>query len=110
MTLAVTLAAAPDRCAQGFHVTQHPAYCHCTEGSEWSIFVAALKQAKRADGSISQTDMRPLIKGRIEPNHIGGFYVKAKREHLIKPLDRERSTDHASRNLHHDQTLWLWIA
>lgn len=105
--LADRLATYSDRCRYGFSIEHHhPLYCSCTEGSEWSIFVAALKQARRSDGSISQTDMRPLIKGRVAPKHVGPLYQRAVREHLIRRIGREDSTDVAGRNSHHEQAVY----
>lgn len=110
MSLAAVLANAPGRCAYGFSIEHHhPQWCACEEGSEWAVFVAALKQAKQPDGTVSQTDVRPLIKGRIKPPHVGPLYQRAVREHLIKRIGYERGTDVAGRNAHHEQGLFRWI-
>lgn len=110
MSLAAVLAADPERCALGFHLSQHPRWCNCTEGSEWATFVAALKAARGADGSISQTRVRPLIRGRIEPKHIGTLYRRAVAEHLIKVAGWEPSTDATGRNTDKPQRTYEWLA
>jgi hypothetical protein len=89
----------PGRCPNGFDVaTQHPGLCSCTDTSEWGIFVAALKQVA-VDGIVHQSAMRRLIRGRIEPKHVGTFYRRAKAEGLIRDTgEREPSDDVAGRN------------
>lgn len=86
-----------DRCAHGFAAVHHPTFCGCTEMSEWVIFTAALRDSARA-GKVHQSDMRPRIRGRIEPKHIGQLYARAKREGLLVEVDREKSNDEAGRN------------
>lgn len=89
-----------DRCAHGFAAIQHPQCCACKVGvtSEWSVFLAALRSAGH-DGLVHQRDVRPLIRGRIEPKHIGTLYRRAKAEGLLVDTgDREPSDDTAGRN------------
>jgi len=107
MSLA-TLAADPDRCSLGFHLSQHPQWCSCSEMGEWSIFLAALKAARRSDGLIHQTDVRPRIRGRIEAKHIGTLYRRAVAEHLIAVDGWEDGTDTAGRNTDKPQRRYVW--
>jgi hypothetical protein len=89
----------PDRCAHGFHEQHHPSWCNCSEFGEWSIFVRAIKAAVRDDGTVHQGDVRPRIRGRIEPKHIGQLYRRARTLGLIEDTnEREPSTDAAGRN------------
>lgn len=65
---------------------------------EWAVFVAAITQAAR-DGEVHQSAVRPLIRGRIEPKHIGTLYRRAKAEGLLTDTGRrEPSNDVAGRN------------
>lgn len=87
----------PDRCPTcGFHLARQA--CTCAS-SEWGRFVTALHAAAGTDGLIHQRDMRPLIRGRVEPKHIGTFYRRAKAEGLIADTgEREPSSDVIGRN------------
>lgn len=92
------LATFSDRCSEGYHLTaQHPHLCECQGDDEWSVFRAALRSAAK-DGRVHQADVRPLIRGRIEPKHIGLAYRRAVREGLLTEVSRERSNDEAGRN------------
>lgn len=92
------LATRRDRCAHGYAAIQHPTYCACTTIGEWAIFLAALRSAVRG-GVVHQRDVRPIIRGRIEPKHIGTLYRRAKAEGvLIDTGKREPSDDVAGRN------------
>ena len=66
--------------------------------AEWSIFTAALRLARRADNTVHQCDVRPHIRGRIEPKHIGILWRRAKSEGLVVEVGHERSNDTAGRN------------
>lgn len=66
--------------------------------AEWSIFLAALRKAVRADSTVHQCDVRPHIRGRIEPKHIGILWRRAKSERLVVEVGHERSNDTAGRN------------
>lgn len=96
MTGDLGLAHVGGRCAYGYAPIQHPDLCNCAE-SEWSIFVRALHKVVR-DGEVHQRDVRPLIRGQINPKHIGGCYTRAKREGLLREIRREPSNDVAGRN------------
>lgn len=109
-TLAERLATYSDRCRYGFSIEHHhPLYCECTEGSEWAVFVAALKQARKPDGSVHVNDVRPLIKGRITSKHIGQLWQKARREYLLKLIGHEDSTDVAGKNADKIARVYRWI-
>lgn len=114
MTFLATLSSAAGRCAQGFDLaTQHGTggFCRCSDpapvapdgggitAAEWSLFVAAVKAVVRPDGEVHQSDMRPRIRGRIEPKAIGRCYRRAKAERLLVDTQRrEESDDRAGRN------------
>ena len=88
----------PNRCSYGYAPEQHPGACECSE-SEWSVFVAAVRQAASLDGTVRQAKVRPLIRGKIPPRHIGTLYRRAKAEGLIRDTgEREPSNDFAGRN------------
>jgi hypothetical protein len=79
----------------GYHLTKQRCVC---QHSEWAIFTAALRQVA-VDGIVHQSAMRRLIRGRIEPKHVGTFYRRAKAEGLIRDTgEREPSDDAAGRN------------
>lgn len=87
-----------DRCADGFSLEhQHPSLCRCQDGDEWSVFTTALTTAAR-DGRVHQADVRPIIRGRIEPKHIGTLYRRARAEGLLREVEHERSDDVAGKN------------
>lgn len=111
MTLADALAALSGRCAHGWHIAaqgcptcvpvapdQGKAGAAGTT-DEWSLFVAAVRQVARPDGTVHQGDVRPLIRGRIAPKHIGSLYRRARSEGLLVDTGQlEPSTDSAGRN------------
>lgn len=106
MTLDTYLKSRPDRCSGcGYH----PAHqgCRC-ETDEWSLFLAAVRQAASAaaDGKVHQHLVRPLIRGRIAPKHIGALYRRAKSEGLLVQVGKEPSRDVAGRNTHHDSPVY----
>ncbi len=101
MSLTEWLATRTDRCQNGFTAEQHPAFCACKTGaaSEWAIFRTAVRSAARDDGTVHLCDVRPLIRGRIEPKHIGQMWRRARSEGLVRDTgEREQSDDVAGRN------------
>lgn len=89
----------PNRCAQGFAPQHHPAFCECADLGEYAIFTAALRAAADATGLIHQRDVRPRIRGRIKPRHVGTLYRRARAEGLIVDTgEREPSSDVAGGN------------
>jgi hypothetical protein len=100
MTLDAYLTTRSDRCSGcGAHVPTQG--CRCDTG-EWAVFVAALRAASKArtDGRVHQSAVRPLIRGRIQPKHIGQSYKRAIREGLLTPVDHEKSDDEIGGNSH----------
>ena len=97
-----------DRCEHGCHITQHPAFCECSEMTSWAVFTRALETAaKRSrDGLVHQGEVRPLIRNRIAPKTIGRLYSRARREGLLKQVGKEPSTDERGRNTHHDSPIY----
>lgn len=109
------LAEQPDRCQHGYHLTlQHPDLCDCQPPAEWPLFVAALRRAKRVDGTVHVNDVRPLIRGRIAPKHIGTLYRRAVAEGLLETIPGgsgwEPSTDVVGRNSDKMSRVWKWLA
>lgn len=64
---------------------------------EWSVFIAALSSAA-VGGEVHQRDVRPKLRGRVKPQHVGKCYSRAIREGLITEVRRERSNDTVGRN------------
>lgn len=100
MTATLNLEHRVGRCEMGFDIkTQHPGLCGCRDGSEWSVFVAAVTQVVRPDRTVHQSDMRPLLRGRVSPKSIGSLYRRAKADGLLVDTgEREPSDDVAGRN------------
>lgn len=121
------LARVPGRCPHGFHpaqrhsCTQTPSPAHVAavadrlvtgqpwaanrprvnagEGSEWTFFISVIRKVTRADGTLHQGDVRPLIRGRIPAKHIGQLWKRARNDGLIVDTGEwERSTDVEGRN------------
>lgn len=85
----------PSRCAGcGMHPKLQG--CRCPD-AEWSTFLAAVRSAA-VDGVVHQSAVRPLIRGRIEPKHIGQAYKRAIREGVLVERSPERSDDEAGKN------------
>lgn len=103
-TLDAYLAADPTRCAHGYAPNQHPGLCGCGD-AEWHIFTRALKLAADDAALVSQTRMRPLLRG-IEPKHIGQLYRRARKDGLIEVAGWEPSTDVAGGNADKQQRLY----
>lgn len=67
--------------------------------SEWAVFRSALLSAA-VNGVVHQAAVRPLIRGKVAPKHIGTMYRRAKAEGLLCDTgEREPSNDRAGRNL-----------
>ncbi len=113
MTLLAHLATLTDRCPDGYAPVQHPRFCDCGQTrpatDEWTTFVAALKQARRDDGSRHQCDVRPLIRGRLAPKHIGAYWRRARSQGLVVDTgEREQSNDVAGRNADKLDRIYAW--
>ena len=119
MSLDDYLAALPGRCVHGYHskqrhsCTQTPSSAPATAmaeprswghasssgAGEWPFFVSVLRNVVRADGTVHQGDVRPLIRGRIPAKHIGSLYRRARNEGVLAETGEwERSTDVEGRN------------
>lgn len=97
MSLETYLRTLPGRCQGCGHHTPTQG-CRCP-GGEWRVFRDALIAVAESDGTIHQSHMRRLIRGRIAPKSIGTLYRKAKAEGLIVDTGaREPSDDRAGRN------------
>lgn len=93
------LTSRPDRCPRcGWHVATQGHAASCTDDGEWRLFVAAVRQAVRDDLTVHQCDMRPLLRGRMEPKHIGLAWRRARRTGLLREVGHERSDDTEGRN------------
>lgn len=106
----------PGRCVHGYHPKQRhsctdtpspawamhsaqPASNSSAGAGEWPFFVSVLRKVARADGTIHQGDVRPLIRGRIPAKHIGQLWKRARNDGLIVDTGEwERSTDVEGRN------------
>lgn len=97
MTLLAYLTSLPGRCTTcGAHLETQG--CKCP-GEEWTLFVRAIREVARPDGTVHQADVRPRIRGRVEPKHVGQFYRRARSLELIEDTgEREQSNDVAGRN------------
>ncbi|GAA2007843.1 hypothetical protein [Nocardioides kribbensis] len=87
----------PGRCTScGSHLATQGCTC---PGGDWVIFTSALRTVADQTGTIHQSAMRRLIRGRVAPKAIGTFYRRAKAEGLIVDTgEREPSNDVAGRN------------
>lgn len=103
MTLADWLTEQDGRChGCGFHVASQG--CRCP-GSDWDVFVRALKDCAK-NGVVHQNDVRPRLRGRINPKTIGPLYVKAQREGFMTQIGKEPSRDTQGRNTHHESGIY----
>ena len=66
---------------------------------EWAVLVAAVsKVAAEHDGEVDWTHVRPIIRGRIEPKHVGTLVRRARREGLLIEDHFDRSEDAVGKN------------
>lgn len=109
MSLA-TLATLPGRCAHGYHLATQIDLCADCKPDEWTTFLAALRAAVRDDATIHQADVRPAIRGKVAPKHVGSMYRRAKSDGLIvDTLEREPSNDAAGRNTDKLDRIYRWV-
>lgn len=73
--------------------------------AERELFVAAIRQVARG-GLVRQNDVRPLVRGRIFHKHIGSLWTWAVASGLLEQIEREQSSDVASRNTHHNSGVY----
>jgi len=75
--------------------------------AEWRTFLAAIKQvAAENGGEVDANKVRPLVRGRIEPKHIGTAFAVAKKAELIERIGINESTDVAGKNAGRPQPLY----
>ena len=100
MSATLGLEQLPGRCQTcAYHVATQGHGSECSEQpSEWHTFTAALRTAVRDDGTVHACDVRPLVRGRIEPKHIGQSWRRARNEGLLVEVGHERSDDDQGRN------------
>ena len=72
---------------------------------EWATFLDALRIAAR-DGEVHQSNVRPIIRGRIAPRHIGSAYFRAIKAGLLTEVRRERSDDVRGRNTNRPEPVY----
>lgn len=80
----------------------------CRKPDEWAVFVAALKSSVRSDGTVHQSDVRPKIRGRIQPKHVGQLWRRAMRDGLISRAGYEESDDEKGRNAGRMEPYYSW--
>lgn len=102
MSLESFLVRASGRCKHClYHVETQG--CRCG-GPEWDLFVAALRQCVRADGTVSQNDVRPLVAGKIPGPKVARFYQLAQAPGPGRLIERgdiyDDSTDVRGKNRH----------
>lgn len=64
----------------------------------WPAFLAVLRQAVRPDGTVHQSDVRPLVRDRFAPKVIASLYRRARADRVLVEIGTERSNDVAGRN------------
>lgn len=77
---------------------------------EWSFFLRTLRSCVRDDGTLHVNDVRPLIRGKVEPKHIGQFWKRAATLKLIRFKEWEQSTDEAGGNADKLARVHVWTA
>ena len=112
MSLDAYLKSRSDRCGScGYHPPTQGHGADCRGSDEWTFFVTALRNAVGPDGLIHQGNVRPIIRGRVEPKHVGTFYRRAKSEGLIRDTgEREPSNDVQGRNADKLDRVYEWRA
>lgn len=119
MSLRTYLAAFPDRCAHGYHLTaQHPQLCDCQNaeaGKSAGIAAAdaaaspddraridaAIRQVALRGGVFSANDVRPLI-GRTSGPLVGARFNALARAGVIREVGFEKSKGNT--HAHHIRT------
>lgn len=75
--------------------------------AEWATFIGAVRQVAAAHaGVVDQNKVRPLIRGHIEPKHIGAAFSTAKRLGLLERIGINESTDAEGKNAGRPQPLY----
>ena len=84
---------------------------------DYQLFVAALREAAKADGSISQNDVRVLLfedtvdgpRCAIQPNRYSAFFNRARKDGLIETAGFDVCTTSPSGNNGKPQKSYAWI-
>lgn len=116
--LTLSLAAHPDRCRHGYHLTtQHPALCPCPGLADAADGMAlalgntsdarrvedAIRQLAAAGKPFSANDAR-LIHG-VRGGVVGATFNALRAEKVIRPVGEETSTDRGT----HGKRVALWV-
>ena len=96
-SLAEFIASRPDRCEYGYSPNQHPGCCNCDD-AEWQVFLRAVRAAAQDDGTVHQRDVRPRLRGSLDPKAIGRQWARARRERVVSEIGHERSDDRHGKN------------
>lgn len=108
MNLDHFLASMDTRCPSGYDLaTQHPHLCPDCPVDEWAVFLDAVRRSVR-DGRVHLSDLRPKLRGRIAPKHIGLMVRRARAEGLLVEVAHERSDDVQGRNAGRMEPLYAW--
>lgn len=76
----------------------------------WSFFLRTIRESVRSDGTLHVNDVRPKIRGKVEPKRIGQFWKRAATLGLIRFKEWEQSTDEAGGNSDKLARVHLWVA
>lgn len=76
----------------------------------WALFVRTLRANVRSDGTVHACDIRPLVRGRIEPRQLSSLWRRAQSKSvgLIRQVDVERSDDVAGKNAGRPEPVYKW--
>ena len=83
----------------------HPSFGISAE--DWSTFLGAVRSVVR-DGEVHPKDLRPILRGVIEPKTLSRCYRRAKSEGLFVEAGHERSDDVAGGNTHRLEAFYTW--
>ena len=72
---------------------------HATSDPEWHVFrTSVLAVGTNHGGDVDQNNVRPLIRGHINPRRVGPFYRRACLEGWLRADGWSVSADHEGRN------------
>lgn len=78
--------------------------------NEWSFFLRTLRACVREDGTLHVNDVRPHLRGKVEPKHVGLYWRRAATLKLIRFKEWEQSTDEAGGNSDKLARFYVWTA
>lgn len=64
----------------------------------WDFFLRTIRESVRDDGTVHQCDVRPKVRGQIEPKTIATYYRRARALRLLVEDGTERSDDVRGKN------------